>query len=245
MDDYLSKAAAFGNGIRILNQDLWEMIITFIISQQKTIPAIRALVEALSERYGTRYKIPSECNFRTHTAILPNVQFSDISAGQHASATFQKQLSTSAAPAITDPSSGYYYAFPSPEELNRASLDDLLALKLGYRAKYIKRTCEDICSGKLDLDRLRGMNYGLHGSSSFLLWNRRQGRQLHLPLRPSPYRRFPGGHLDQKDPAARVRPEKPLYRTCPGNAALRGADRGELLEISGICRCAAAVYLLL
>ena len=159
MDDYLSKAAAFGNGIRILNQDLWEMIITFIISQQKTIPAIRALVEALSERYGTRYKIPSECNFRTHTAILPNVQFSDISAGQHASATFQKQLSTSAAPAITDPSSGYYYAFPSPEELNRASLDDLLALKLGYRAKYIKRTCEDICSGKLDLDRLQGMNY--------------------------------------------------------------------------------------
>ena len=115
-DEYLAKAASFGSGIRILNQDLWEMIITFIISQQKTIPAIRALVEALSEKYGTRYKIP------------PTV-------------------------------SGYYYAFPTPEELNRASLDDLLALKLGYRAKYIKRTCEDICSGKLDLDRLRGMNY--------------------------------------------------------------------------------------
>ena len=158
-DEYLAKAASFGSGIRILNQDLWEMIITFIISQQKTIPAIRALVEALSERYGTRYKIPSGCNFRTHTSILPNVQFSGISAGQHASATFQKQLSASAAPAITDPSSGYYYAFPSPEELNRASLDDLLALKLGYRAKYIKRICEDVCSGKLDLDRLRKLNY--------------------------------------------------------------------------------------
>ena len=116
MDDYLSRAAAFGSGIRILNQDLWEMVITFIISQQKTIPAIRALVEALSEKYGTRNKIP------------PTV-------------------------------SGYYYAFPSPEELNRASLDDLLALKLGYRAKYIKRICEDACSGKLDLDRLRKLNY--------------------------------------------------------------------------------------
>lgn len=56
-DEYLLNAAAFGNGIRILNQDLWEMIITFIISQQKTIPAIRALVEALSEKYGTRYEI--------------------------------------------------------------------------------------------------------------------------------------------------------------------------------------------
>ena len=116
MDDYLSRAAAFGSGIRILNQDLWEMIITFIISQQKTIPAIRALVKALSEKYGTRHKIP------------PTV-------------------------------SGYYYAFPSPEELNRASLDDLLALKLGYRAKYIKQICEDVCSGKLDLDRLRKLNY--------------------------------------------------------------------------------------
>ena len=116
MDDYLSRAAAFGSGIRILNQDLWEMIITFIISQQKTIPAIRALVETLSKKYGTRHKIP------------PTV-------------------------------SGYYYAFPSPEELNRASLDDLLALKLGYRAKYIKRTCEDVCSGKLDLDRLMKLNY--------------------------------------------------------------------------------------
>lgn len=30
------------------------MIITFIISQQKTIPAIRALVETLSEKYGTQ-----------------------------------------------------------------------------------------------------------------------------------------------------------------------------------------------
>ena len=116
MDDYLSRAAAFGSGIRILNQDLWEMVITFIISQQKTIPAIRALVETLSKKYGTRHKIP------------PTV-------------------------------SGYYYAFPSPEELNRASLDDLLALKLGYRAKYIKQICEDVCSGKLDLDRLRKLNY--------------------------------------------------------------------------------------
>jgi len=151
-DAYLAAAADAGSGIRILRQDLWEMIITFIISQQKTIPAIRALVEALSERYGTRYKIPSECNFRTHTAILPNVQFSDISAGQHASATFQKQLSTSAAPAITDPSSGYYYAFPSPEELNRASLDDLLALKLGYRAKYIHRLIQDVLAGTASLE---------------------------------------------------------------------------------------------
>ena len=50
---YLRAAAMGGTGIRILRQDPWEMIITFVISQQKTIPNIRQLVEALSSRYGT------------------------------------------------------------------------------------------------------------------------------------------------------------------------------------------------
>ena len=44
---YLAEAAQAGKGIRILKQDPWEMIITFVISQQKTIPKIRQLVEAL------------------------------------------------------------------------------------------------------------------------------------------------------------------------------------------------------
>ena len=35
-DTYLSAAVQCGNGIRILRQDLWEMIITFLISQQIT-----------------------------------------------------------------------------------------------------------------------------------------------------------------------------------------------------------------
>ena len=35
-DAYLAAAADAGSGIRILRQDLWEMMITFLISQQKT-----------------------------------------------------------------------------------------------------------------------------------------------------------------------------------------------------------------
>ena len=52
-DSYLRSAFAFGSGIRILNQDPWEMLITFIISQRKNIPAIRQAVEALSKKCGT------------------------------------------------------------------------------------------------------------------------------------------------------------------------------------------------
>lgn len=56
-DTYLTEAAECGKGIRILRQDPWEMLVTFIISQRKNIPAIRSAVEVLCERYGE--KIPA------------------------------------------------------------------------------------------------------------------------------------------------------------------------------------------
>ena len=52
-DTYLTWAAEYSQGIRILRQDPWEMLITFIISQRKSIPAIRSAVEMLCEKAGT------------------------------------------------------------------------------------------------------------------------------------------------------------------------------------------------
>lgn len=52
-DEFLTKAAQAGEGIRILRQDPWEMLITFIISQRKNIPAIRSAVEALCRLCGS------------------------------------------------------------------------------------------------------------------------------------------------------------------------------------------------
>lgn len=51
-DNYLLSAADFGKGIRILRQDPWEMLISFIISQRKSIPAIKKSVEAICAKYG-------------------------------------------------------------------------------------------------------------------------------------------------------------------------------------------------
>ena len=50
----------FGTGIRILKQDPWEMLISFILSQRKSIPAIRQCVETLAARYGHRIETPYE-----------------------------------------------------------------------------------------------------------------------------------------------------------------------------------------
>ncbi len=51
-DAFVSAAAADSYGVRVLNQDLFEMIISFIISQQNRIPKIRKSIEALCERFG-------------------------------------------------------------------------------------------------------------------------------------------------------------------------------------------------
>lgn len=50
--EFVQRAMDCGCGIRILRQDPWEMLLTFIISQRKSIPAIAKSVEALSEKFG-------------------------------------------------------------------------------------------------------------------------------------------------------------------------------------------------
>ena len=58
-DSFLNKSADYGAGLRILKQDSWEMLITFIISQRKNIPAIKESVEKICRAYGRHVTVPS------------------------------------------------------------------------------------------------------------------------------------------------------------------------------------------
>ncbi|MEZ4509350.1 MAG: DNA glycosylase [Eubacteriales bacterium] len=51
-DAFLQRACRYGAGIRMLRQDPWEMLVSFIISQRKNIPAIKYCIEAICSRYG-------------------------------------------------------------------------------------------------------------------------------------------------------------------------------------------------
>ena len=53
-DEYLKRSVEFGYGIRILNQDLWETIISFIISANNNIPRIKKIINAISKEYGNK-----------------------------------------------------------------------------------------------------------------------------------------------------------------------------------------------
>lgn len=53
-DVYLTRAAQVGAGLRILHADLWEMIVSFIVSQNNNIPRIKASVSAMCRKLGDR-----------------------------------------------------------------------------------------------------------------------------------------------------------------------------------------------
>lgn len=94
-DPSLLDAITFGSGIRLLNQEPFEMLITFILSANNHIPRIRSLVKKLSENYGEPIEHP----------------WKDLV--------------------------GDFYAFPTPEALAKAKVDDLRKLGLGYRDQYV------------------------------------------------------------------------------------------------------------
>ncbi len=53
-DEVMQKAVNFAGGIRILNQEIWECLISFIISQNNRIPMIKKAVNNLSVSYGNK-----------------------------------------------------------------------------------------------------------------------------------------------------------------------------------------------
>ena len=52
ISDFMQRATAYGAGIRILRQDKWEALCSFIISQNNHIPRIKKIVEALCGLFG-------------------------------------------------------------------------------------------------------------------------------------------------------------------------------------------------
>lgn len=99
-DSLLRQSVEFGHGIRLLQQEAFELTISFIISANNRIPMIKRAIDNISRQWGKSI----EYNGKT------------------------------------------YYAFPSVEELHKASQEELEACGVGFRAKYIADTVEKIFS---------------------------------------------------------------------------------------------------
>ena len=55
-DAVMKEAILYGGGIRLLKQDIWETLVSFIISANNRIPMIMKVVSAISGAYGEKIK---------------------------------------------------------------------------------------------------------------------------------------------------------------------------------------------
>ena len=81
IDDYMKNSIEFGKGIRILNQDLWETIISFIISANNNIPRIKGIIDRLSEKYGEKL----EYDGRKYYSFPEPIALKDVSVSEYRS----------------------------------------------------------------------------------------------------------------------------------------------------------------
>lgn len=108
-DELLSKAVKFGYGIRLLKQDPFELLISFIISANNRIPMIKKAIERISAKYG------EELQYKGKT----------------------------------------YYSFPTLEQFVIKDEAEAEAMGVGFRAKYIMNSLEDLRQGKYNLKEIK------------------------------------------------------------------------------------------
>ena len=175
-DVAMAEAIKTGSGIRILKQDLWETIISFIISQNNNIPRIKGCIEALAELCGERID-----GTRDKAFLEPKKNREMVKTGVFEGVYPLGDLKG--------------FALPKPEVLASLKEKDLAPVKLGYRAKYLIQSAKEVLDRGMpenmeELIALTGVGpkvancislFGLHKTDSFPVdvWVKRVMHQVY------------------------------------------------------------------
>lgn len=137
-DDILKNSVEFGYGIRILNQEPFEMLISFIISARNSIPVIKKTVRNICEKWGERieYKGTEYYSFPS-PQMIKNATLEEI---KETGASFRSKY-------IVDTIGKVNRALELKEEVDVNSYDLPEELKEGleYDLEYIKSLDDDKC----------------------------------------------------------------------------------------------------
>lgn len=166
-DRFLKEAAAYGSGIRILNQELWEMIISYIISQNNNIPRIKKGIEAVCNRYKAVVCKESVCQSgkenadkSTKSDIAKNIKEDTKQSTKKVCADKKPDDTKQDDKDKVIGSKMAIYGFPhlSDIEIN-GGRESLSELGLGYRDEYIWLMCNYENDNKDFFEKLRSCNY--------------------------------------------------------------------------------------
>lgn len=112
-DEVIARAIEKLYGLRLVRQDRWECLASFVLATNANIPRISKMVSAVCAKSGAKFTFEGES----------------------------------------------YSAFPRAEELATASVSDLKACGLGYRASFLKKVSASVAQGRVSFDRLDSMGY--------------------------------------------------------------------------------------
>jgi N-glycosylase/DNA lyase len=129
-DEPMNDAVAACRGLRVLRQDPWECLASFILSSTKQIVQIRQIVSLLCERFGEPI-----LNWEGRRVGDPNFRDGDT------------------------PSLQTMHSFPSPQHIATLTESELRACKMGFRAPNLLAAARRIADGSFDLEIIRKMDY--------------------------------------------------------------------------------------
>lgn len=127
-DDLLKKSIEFGEGIRILTQDPFEILISFIISARNNIPSIMKTINKISEKWGNKIEYKGEVYY-----TFPNIlEIKDASLDEikETGASFRSKY-------IFDTINNVYNSYKN----NSSDNEELIK----YDLNYIKSLNDDEC----------------------------------------------------------------------------------------------------
>ena len=127
--EWMMRAADSGKGIHILNQDAWEALFSFIISQNNNIPRIRKIIRRLAVEYGENLAI------RDGVTACPKGFCQGIDAEVCRGC-------------------GICYSFPTAEAVAREP-ERMLVANPGFRYKYLLDAAKRVNEGVTDLEKIQ------------------------------------------------------------------------------------------
>jgi N-glycosylase/DNA lyase len=144
-DAPMRTARAHCQGLRLLRQEPWECLASFILSSTKQIVQIRQCVELLCQRYGDAIEpVGRAASSRVIGVPCPSlIADSTSNAGNGAHG-----VTRPTAPCFT---------FPTAARLAATTETELRGCKMGFRAKYLLAAARMVANGELDLPRLSAL----------------------------------------------------------------------------------------
>jgi len=202
-DAPMRDAVAACRGLRVLRQDPWECLASFILSSTKQIVQIRQIVALLCERFGEPIIRPAA----TPPMDLVAADVSPLHLIQSNVRADSRRLLRFGGSGLNE--NHLSHSFPTAERLASVTEVELRACKMGFRAPYLLAAARQIANGRFDLERLRHLPlagareelmklrgvggkiadcvllfaYGFDGAFPVDVWVERALRELYFPRR--------------------------------------------------------------